>query len=132
MNLNFRKLIKELLIYSLLIVIGVSAGYGLVFGYNKLNEPKVVLVGDYSEYFENIDEKVVMYGTDWCPVCKRTRDFFAEEGISYKEFNPEKSRSAFEMYNQLDANGYPVIVIGNKRIFGLDIDEIKKALTENI
>ncbi|ACJ27765.1 hypothetical protein swp_0961 [Shewanella piezotolerans WP3] len=36
------------------------------------------------------------------------------------------------MYSQLEANGYPVFVIGNKRIFGLEIDEIKSALAEEI
>ncbi len=132
MNLKLIGLIKTISVYSLLIIVGASAGYGIVLGYNKLNEPKVVLIGDYSEHFKNTDKKVVMYGTDWCPVCKRTRDFFAKEGIDYIEINPEKDSTAFEMYSQLDANGYPVFVIGNKRIFGLEIDEIKNAIAEGI
>lgn len=132
MNSKVKGVIKAIVVYSLLIIVGTSAGYGIVLGYNKLNEPKIVLVGDYGEHFKNTDKKVVMYGTDWCPVCKRTRDFFAKEGIEYKELNPEKDSAAFQMYSQLEANGYPVFVIGNKRIFGLEIDEIKSALAEEI
>ncbi|WP_044555655.1 glutaredoxin family protein [Shewanella piezotolerans] len=95
MNSKVKGLIKAIVVYSLLIIVGTSAGYGIVLGYNKLNEPKIVLVGDYGEHFKNTDKKVVMYGTDWCPVCKRTRDFFAKEGIEYKSLIQKKTALHF-------------------------------------
>lgn len=131
MTFKTSPLLRTILVYSFLFFIGTSSGYGVMLGYNKFTEPKIVLLGNYEHHFEHTDMKVVMYGTDWCPVCKRTREFFADEGIAYKELNPEKDQRAFDMYQQLEASGYPVIVIGNKRIFGLDTKEIKLALSEN-
>ncbi|ACA88355.1 glutaredoxin family protein [Shewanella woodyi] len=125
-----KSLIKTLLVYTFLFLMGTSAGYGVVLAYNKLSEPEVVLIGNYNHHFEGTDKKVIMYGTDWCPVCERAREFFNNEGISYKEVNPEKDESVFKLYSQLGASGYPIIVIGNKRVFGLDTKEIKVALTE--
>ena len=124
------KIINTVVTYSFLFVIGISAGYGVMLGYKYFTAPNIVVIGDYTKHFEGTERRVIMYGTDWCPVCKRARDFFSDEGIAFKEFNPEKDESAFEMYSELEANGYPVIIIGNKRIFGLDIKEIKLALNE--
>lgn len=37
--------------------------------------------------------KIVMYGADWCPDCRRAKRFFAEHGIAYEwrdvEADPE-------------------------------------------
>ena len=79
------RMFKDVVVYTLLIFIGVFSGYGVMLGYKEFTEPKLVLVGDYTQHFESTDEKVIMYGTDWCPVCSRTREFFIEEGITYKE-----------------------------------------------
>lgn len=128
--MEIKKLFKSGLEYCFIIVIGASLGYGVIWGHNIYSEPKVVLFGDYSQHFENTDKKIVMYGTDWCPVCTKARSYFDDEGIDYVELNPEKNQNAFELYSELDANGYPVIVIGNRRIFGLDTKEIKLAINE--
>ena len=130
MSITKGRVFKDVIVYTLLLLIGTSSGYGVMLGYKEFTEPKLVLVGDYTQHFETTDKKVIMYGTDWCPVCERTREFFIEEGIAYKELNPEKDEYAFELYKKLGANGYPIIVIGNKRIFGLDTKEIKLALNE--
>ncbi len=37
-------------------------------------------------------KQVVMYGADWCGVCKRAKRFFQAEGIPFRELDVDKSR----------------------------------------
>lgn len=126
------KLIKLVFSYFFIIGIGGSIGYGSIRGYQWVTEPASVVVGDYSEHFAMTERQVIMYGTNWCPVCENTREYFNGKGIDFVEFNPENDIGKNKMYQTLDANGYPVIIIGNKRIFGLNKEEIEAALTENL
>ncbi|WP_394203243.1 glutaredoxin family protein [Shewanella waksmanii] len=123
--------IKNIISYTLCLALGLALGYGALHGYKWLTTPTPVVVGDYSQHFEFSDKPVIMYGTDWCPVCANTRDYFAANNISYTEFNPEKDQQAQQRFTELSANAYPVIIIGNKRIIGLNIPEVELALKEH-
>lgn len=123
-------ILKSITSYALCLGIGLALGYGALHGYQWLTTPAPVVVGDYSQHFEYSDKPVIMYGTDWCPVCANTRDYFAANNVAYTEFNPEKDQQASQRFNDLAANAYPVIIIGDKRIIGLNIPEVELALKE--
>ena len=62
--------------------------------------------------------RVVMYATEWCPYCEKTRAFFRKHGISYTEKDIEKDPLALR---ELDAKagpkaGVPVLVIDDRQI----------------
>ena len=124
-------LVKSLLSYTACLALGLMLGFGALQGYKWLTTEPSVRVGNFSAHFQLTDKKVIMYGTDWCPVCKHTRAFFEEYNIDYIEFEPEKDPLAYARFDALEANAYPVIIIGNKRIIGLNIKEVKLALKEN-
>lgn len=77
------------------------------------------------------DDVAIMYATEWCPYCKKAREFFNNNGISFVEIDVEKSSDGKRAYNSLDASGYPVIFVGIHRFdgFGGNIpSEIKNVL----
>ncbi len=75
-------------------------------------------------------EKVVMYGTSWCPYCKKARAFFAKQGIDYVEIDVEKSAQGKRDYQRLDSSGYPLIYAGLNRFqgFGPKVERALKSL----
>lgn len=62
--------------------------------------------------------KLVMYSTTWCGACKRARSYFASNNIKYTDYDIEYNPIAKKRYNQLGANGVPVIFYGKKRMNG--------------
>jgi glutaredoxin len=61
---------------------------------------------------------VTMYATDWCPYCRKAREFLARNGVPYVELDIEKSAAAKAEYHRLGARGVPVIVVGAQRMNG--------------
>ena len=72
--------------------------------------------------------KAVLYATEWCGYCARTRRLFEARGIPYREFDIEKSQEGNAQYLALGGNGVPVIVIGKQVIHGYDERAILDAL----
>ena len=63
-------------------------------------------------------DKVVLYATDWCGYCKKTREFFKQNNIDYVEFDIEKSAEGNAEYKQLNGRGVPLVIIRGKLIRG--------------
>ncbi len=61
---------------------------------------------------ENPENKIVMYGTDWCGTTRRARQVMTEEKIDYLYVDIDKDEAAAEFVMSV-ANGYrsvPTIV----------------------
>jgi glutaredoxin len=71
---------------------------------------------------------VKMYATDWCPYCKRARDYFARNGIPYTELDIEKSESAKAEYKSIGGRGIPVILVGGERMNGFSEQRMAQML----
>ncbi|MFT3930852.1 MAG: glutaredoxin family protein [Spongiibacteraceae bacterium] len=87
---------------------------------NWLNPPEPIKVPDGFQ--------AVLYATEWCGYCKRTRKFFTENNIAYREYDIEKSAEGSAQYNQLGGNGVPVVIIGDQVIHGYDEQTMREAL----
>ena len=59
-------------------------------------------------------ERVVLYGTSWCPDCKRTRRWLSEHGIGFEEIDVEANPEANDLITRY---GY-----GKRVIPTLDVD----------
>ena len=74
-------------------------------------------------------KKVAIYSTPSCTYCKMAKDFFAENSISYEEFNVatdlEKRK---EMVDKSGQMGVPVIDIDGAITVGFDKGALKSAL----
>ena len=47
-------------------------------------------------------EKIIMYSTDWCPDCRRSKRFLDEHGIDYEYVNIEKVPDAEQIVRELN------------------------------
>lgn len=78
------------------------------------------------------DVKVVMYMTDWCPACRKARQYLNSLGVELTEYNVEKDPEKAEEWNR-KCNGrkaVPLIDIEGATMLGLNPSWVKKTLEE--
>jgi glutaredoxin len=71
-------------------------------------------------------KKVIMYSASWCAVCKKAKSYFKKNGIKFTEYDIEKSAKGRSDYRKLNASGVPVILVGEQRMNGFDIEAFKE------
>ncbi len=72
---------------------------------------------------------VLMYGTKTCIWCAKTKEFFKEYNIKYKEIDVGASEKvANEMIKKSGQNSTPVIEISKEIIVGFNEDKLKRLL----
>ena len=72
--------------------------------------------------------EVVLYGTSWCSLCKKSRWFLEDNNIAYCEYDIESSTAGAAKYQQLDGRAIPLIMIGSQRVEGFNKANISGAL----
>jgi glutaredoxin len=94
----------------------------------------IVSVGDKT-YDEEIaetvslhDEDVVLYATQWCGYCKKTREFLDQKSIAYVEYDIETSDTGRQQYDRLNGRGVPLLVVKSNIIRGYSPQAIVAAL----
>lgn len=66
-------------------------------------------------------KKVVLYSTEWCPWCKRVREFLKSKKVKFTERDVEKNKKyADEAIKKSKQMGIPVVDIDGKIIVGFD------------
>lgn len=70
---------------------------------------------------KNVSKKVVMYSASWCGYCKKARNYFNSQGISFSELDIEKDAQAKQQYDSMGGRGVPVILVGKKRMNGFSV-----------
>ena len=74
-------------------------------------------------------KKVTIYSTQFCTWCRRTKEFFKENGIKYEEKDVGNDlKAAKEMIKKSGQQGVPVIDIEGEIFVGFDENALKKAL----
>ncbi|MEE9583773.1 MAG: glutaredoxin domain-containing protein [Dehalococcoidales bacterium] len=70
---------------------------------------------------EKSDKKVVIYSTPTCPICKRAKQYFTQQGITYQDINVAADReAAHEMIHKSGQMGVPVIIVDNELMVGFN------------
>lgn len=72
--------------------------------------------------------KVVLYATDWCPYCEKTRALLAAKAIPYQEMNIETSEEARNQYQRLAPNGVPVLLVAGEVVRGYNQKKMEAVL----
>ncbi len=73
--------------------------------------------------------EVIVYGTDTCPWCHKTREFLKEHKVKFIDKNVGRdSKAAQEMIKKSGQMGVPVTDVGGKIIVGFDEEELRKLL----
>lgn len=74
-----------------------------------------------------MDKKIKIYTTSSCVYCKMAKEFFAEKGLIYEEFDvSENIEKRKEMIDKSGQMGVPVIEIGDEIIIGFDKAKISE------
>jgi glutaredoxin len=69
---------------------------------------------------------VILYSASWCGVCKQARAYFQRQGISYREFDVERTARGREDFRKLGGTGVPIILIGRQRMNGFSIGRFEE------
>ncbi|MCG2635145.1 MAG: glutaredoxin family protein [Gammaproteobacteria bacterium] len=69
--------------------------------------------------------KVVLYSTAWCGYCARARAYFWANQIAFTEYDVETTAKGKRDYKRLNGKGVPVILVGQKRLNGFNIDSFE-------
>ncbi len=72
--------------------------------------------------------KAVLFSTSWCSYCAAARQYFENAKIAYTDLDVEHDIDARHFHAKvLRAEGVPVIVIGNRVLFGYDEPALRVA-----
>ena len=77
------------------------------------------------------NSEVILYGTSWCPYCRKARDFFRSRGIDFIDYDIEKDKEAAIRKKELDPRGgVPFAIINGRSIHGYSESAYEKALQD--
>lgn len=79
-------------------------------------------------FYPDGSPRIVVYGADWCPYCKKLREEFHAESIDYIEIDVDKSAYKKRIIQTMEIPGYPAVWVGYTRVNGSDLRAVKKVL----
>ncbi len=71
-------------------------------------------------------KKVVMYATSWCGYCAKARKYFQDNNIAFVEYDVEKNAAKEKEFKRLGGTGFPLIIIGKKKMMGFSANRFDK------
>ncbi|MGE6791423.1 Glutaredoxin [Pseudomonas guineae] len=71
--------------------------------------------------------EVVLYATQWCGYCAKTREQLAADGVSYREVDIEKDAAGNAIFKSLGGRGVPLIDINGTLIHGYNPQAMRAA-----
>jgi glutaredoxin-like YruB-family protein len=75
------------------------------------------------------EKNVVIYSTPTCHFCGLAKDFFKENGITYREYNVASDvEHRTEMMQKSGGLAVPVITVDDTVIVGFDKEKLESAL----
>ena len=131
-NSGIKAKIQEVLTYGAILAVGLGIGIAVKEGWAWYNAPTPYVEINTAPHFANIDEKVVIYSTNWCQFCKQTRAYLEANNIPFEDRDIELGDEKIdELYRSIGVQGIPQVVIGNKVINGFNRELIQAELKKN-
>ncbi len=118
--------LKTFVSYLFILAAGLGAGYVLAHAPEWL-KPNYT-EGNYAAYYPNAKTKVVVYGTQSCSYCKKTREFLHAQNVTFLDLDVQHSDKARKDFEQLGGKGVPLVLIGDRQIRGFNQGALEDAL----
>jgi glutaredoxin len=83
-----------------------------------------------AEKRESRKVKVIMYMTDWCPYCRKAREYLQSLDVDLVEYNVEKNREKAAEFKAKGGSGVPLIDVEGTVIKGYNQDSLKSAVDD--
>lgn len=90
---------------------------------------KLTLSASKPELTDMHKDKVVLYATEWCGYCAKTRTLLKENNISYVEYDIEKSAEGKSQYQSLNGRGVPLVIVKGQLIRGYNPSLMQELLS---
>ncbi|QQX80042.1 glutaredoxin family protein [Shewanella sp. KX20019] len=120
---------RNIIGYIFIITAGFSIGIGTKYGFDLYNQQPNVIQTNTSNHYQDIDSKVIIYTTQWCPFCKKAKQYLTKHNIDYIERDIESgNKETIELYESIGYPGVPKIVVGSKIINGFNESLLSKEL----
>ncbi len=99
---------------------------GSVFGDTYLTRTEKAIFRNH--FNSDGSPRIVLYGTDWCPVCAKLRKNLREENMPFYDVDVEKPSPKIRLMEVMGINGYPATWVGYARVHGTGISSVKKTM----
>lgn len=76
----------------------------------------------------NSKPEVIMLSTRWCPYCYQARRYLTDNNISYCEYDIEKSAAGEKLFNEVNGQAVPVLLIDKYVINGFEKTRLERLL----
>jgi len=76
--------------------------------------------------------RVVMYSTTWCGMCKKAKKYFKKNNIPYKVYDIDNSKVGKMDFKLLGGTSVPIIIVGRKRMNGFNVARFRKLYDSEI
>ena len=74
------------------------------------------------------ENKVIVYSTTWCGVCKKAKRWLRKNKIPFNEYDTEKSARGRRDYKKMNGTGVPIIKVGQQRMQGFSAERLTQLL----
>lgn len=109
---------------GLIVILLVIAGL-IILNY----KPAIDRIHCNEEIINSIPE-VIMLGTWWCRYCYQARRYFTDNNISYCEYDIEHSAEGEKLFNDVNGQVVPVLLIEQYIISGFDETRLEHLLNK--
>ena len=72
--------------------------------------------------------EVIMLSTGWCPYCYQARRYLTDNNISYCEYDIERSAEGEKLFNDVNGQVIPVLLIDKYTMNGFDETRLENLL----
>ncbi len=75
---------------------------------------------------------VKIYSQPTCPACNELKEYLRNKGIPFEDHDIISNYEALEeMLHVHKVRVTPLLIIGDKKLIGFDVEKLEKALAEN-
>ena len=71
-----------------------------------------------------------MLGTWWCPYCHQARRYLTSNNISYCEYDIEHSAEGEKLFNDVNGQAIPVLLVDKYMMSGFDEMRLERLLNK--